>query len=147
MPVPSVTASPSVCSAQHCPLLVPLHFLVCLPWLGPYEAPQRTLRGRPTAKLLVALFWVWVKPFHTKSRLSSLLVAPGDPLSPCHPDALGAWLSRLPSPAASSHTQGCSKHHSAPQCSREEVPGCSSGVAASRSLLLSVGRLCHKMGC
>lgn len=36
-----------VCSAQHCPLLVLLHFLVCLPWLGPSEAPQRTLRGQP----------------------------------------------------------------------------------------------------
>lgn len=66
----------------------------------------------------VALLWVWMKPFHVRSRLSPLLVAPDDPPLPCHPDASGAQLSRLPSPAASSHTQGRSEHHSAPQCFR-----------------------------
>lgn len=116
-------------SAQHRPLLVPLHLLVCLPWLGPSETPQRTLRGRPTAKLLVALLWVWMKPFRVRSRLSPLLVALNDPPSPHHPDASGARLSRLPSPAASSHTQGRSKHHSASQRFRGSA-GCSNGMAA-----------------
>lgn len=83
-------------SVQRWPLLVPLHLLVCLPWLGPSETPQRTLRGRPTAKLLVALLWVWMKPFHVRSQLSPLLVAPDDPPWPHHPDASGVRLPRLP---------------------------------------------------
>lgn len=41
LPVLSVTASPRSVHAQHCRLLVALHFLVCLPWLGPSDAPQR----------------------------------------------------------------------------------------------------------
>lgn len=85
----------------------------------------------------------WLPCFGLGEALSckiSIAIPPGG-----HPDASGARPSRLPSPAASSHTQGCSKHHSAQQCSREEVPGCGSGMAAGCSLLLSV-RICHKMG-
>lgn len=41
LPVLSVTTSPRSVHAQHCRLLVALHFLVCLPWLGPSDAPQR----------------------------------------------------------------------------------------------------------
>lgn len=54
----------------------------------------------------------------------SVVSPPGGPTSP------GCFRSRAlqaPSPAAGSHTQGCSDHHSAPQCFGEAA-----GLAAAR---------------
>lgn len=92
------------------------------------------------------LLWVWMKPFHVRSRLSPFLVAPDDPLLPRHPDASGAPLSRLPSPAASSQLRDAA-NTTLLRSASEEAAGCSNGVAAGSNLLLSVRRICHKMGC
>lgn len=69
LPVLSVTTSPRSVHAQHCRLLVALHFLVCLPWLGPLTLLKDTAwPAHGTAPGCPA--WVWVKPFHVRPRSS-----------------------------------------------------------------------------
>lgn len=135
LPVLSVTTSPRSVHAQHCRLLVALHFLVCLPWLGPSDAPQRHCVAGPRHSSWLPCLGLGEA---LSCQTSVVLVAPitqtlqesGPPGSPHQRPA--ATLRD----AANTTLLGSAS---------ERTPGCSGGVAAGRRLLLSVRRLCHKM--
>lgn len=135
LPVLSVTTSPRSVHAQHCRLLVALHFLVCLPWLGPSDAPQRHCVAGPRHSSWLPCLGLGEA---LSCQTSVVLVAPFTQMlqesgSPGSPHQRPAATLR---DAANTTLLGSAS---------ERTPGCSSGVAAGRRLLLSVRRLCHKM--
>lgn len=136
LPVLSVTTSPRSVHVQHCPQSVALHFLVCLPWFGPSDSPQRHCVAGPRHSS-------WLPCLHLGEVLSCQIPMVSPPSGPTPPRCFRSPALQAPSPAAGSHTQGRSKHHSAPQCFKGETPGCSRCGSRSLSLLGD----CHKMRC
>lgn len=139
LPVLSVTTSPRSVHVQHCPLSVALHFLVCLPWFGPSDTPQRHCVAGPRHSS-------WLPCLRLGEVLSCQIPIVSPPSGPTPPRCFR-------SPALQAPLTSGRQPHSGTQ----QTPLCSAVLqrgdtrlqqrCGSRSPSLALLGDCHKMRC